>query len=131
MPTLQDTYIKMPFVPKKRIEKHRIAYTMLMRGDDFDVPTLLFYGAPFLLVKDTCQMIYKAMSGNVKNLYIDREHSCRFRNGKCYWRIAVTIVGLNTAFLALGEFVLMLVSCMQRLCYCKIRHYRTETFLNL
>lgn len=121
----------MPFVPKMRKEKHRIAYTMLMRGDDFDVPTLLFYGAPFLLVKDTCEMIYKAVSGNVKNLYIDREHSCRFRNGKCYWRIAVTIVGLNTAFLALKEFVLMLVSCMQRLCYCKIRHYRTETFLNL
>lgn len=131
MPTLQDTYIKMPFVPKKRIEKYRIAYTMLMRGDDFDVPTLLFYGAPFLLVKDTCEMIYKAMSGYVKNLYIDREHSCRFRNGKCYWRIAVTIVGLNTAFLALKDFLLMLVSCMQRLCYCKIRHYRTETFLNL
>ncbi len=131
MPTLQDTYIKMPFVPKKRMEKHRIAYTMLMRGDDFDVPTLLFYGAPFLLVKDTCEKIFKAMAENVKNLYIDREHSCRFKNGKCYWRIAVTIVGLNTAFLALKEFVLMLVSCMQRLCYCKIRHYRTETFLNL
>lgn len=121
----------MPFVPKMRKEKHRIAYTMLMRGDDFDVPTLLFYGAPFLLVKDTCEKIFKAMAGNVKNLYIDREHSCRFKNGKCYWRIAVTIVGLNTAFLALKEFVLMLVSCMQRLCYCKIRHYRTETFLNL
>lgn len=131
MPTLQDTYIKMPFVPKKRTEKHRIAYTMLMRGDNFDVPTLLFYGAPFLLVKDACQMIYKYISGNVKNLYIDREHSCRFRNGKCYWRIAVTIVGLNEHFFALEEFVWMLVSCMQRLCYCKIRHYRTETFLNL
>ena len=131
MPTLQDSYIKMPFVPKNRIEKHRIAYTMLMRGDNFDVPTLLFYGAPFLLVRDACQMIYKCMAGNVRNLYISREHSCRFRNGKCYWRIAVTIVGLNESFLALGEFVCMLVSCMKRLCYCKIRHYRTETFLNL
>lgn len=131
MPILQDTYIKMPFVPKKRMEKHRIAYTMLMRGDNFDVPTLLFYGAPFLLVKDACRLIYKYMSGNVKNLCIDREHSCRFRNGKCYWRIAVTIVGLNEPFLALEELVWMLVSCMQRLCYCKIRHYRTETFLNL
>ena len=122
MPTLQDTYIKMPFVPKKRMEKHRIAYTMLMRGDNFDVPTLLFYGAPFLLVKDACLLIYKYMSGNVKNLCIDREHSCRFRNGKCYWRIAVTIVGLNEPFLALEQLVWMLVSCMQRLCYCKIRH---------
>ena len=131
MPTLQDTYIKMPFVPKKRMEKHRIAYTMLMRGDDFDVPTLLFYGVPFLLAKDTCEKIFKAMAGNVKNLYIDREHSCRFKNGKCYWRIAVTIVGLNEPFLTLKEFVWMFVSCMQRLCYCKIRHYRTETFLNL
>ena len=131
MPILQDTYIKMPFVPKKRMEKHRIAYTMLMRGDNFDVPTLLFYGAPFSLVKDACQLIYKYMSGNVKNLCIDREHSCRFRNGKCYWRIAVTIVGLNEPFLVLEELVWMLVSYMQRLCYCKIRHYRTETFLNL
>ena len=131
MPTLQDSYIKMPSVSKNRMVKHRIAYTMLMRGDNFDVPTLLFYGAPFLLVRDACQMIFKCMSGNVKNLYIAREHSCRFRNGKCYWRIAVTIVGLNESFLALEEFVCMLVSCMKRLCYCKIRHYRTETFLNL
>ena len=78
MPILQDTYIKMPFVPKKSMEKHRIAYTMLMRGDNFDVPTLLFYGTPFLLVKDACQLIYIFMSGYVKNLCIDREHSCRF-----------------------------------------------------
>lgn len=131
MPNLQDSYIKRPFVPKNRMAKHRIAYTMLMRGDNFDVPTLLFYGAPFLLVRDVCQTVYKCMSGNVRNLYIAREHSCRFRNGKCYWRIAVTIVGLNEPFMALEEFVRMLVSCMQRLCHCKIRHYRTETFLNL
>lgn len=109
---------------------HRIAYTEMVRDYDSDNKVLLFY-APFALVKDVCQKIFTMMRGNVGNIIVRNEHSCRRRNGKCYWRVAVEIIGLNESFISFKEFVLMLISCMKKLANCTIRHFRTETFLNL
>lgn len=132
----------LPYVPKKRLKRerspfvsthnylHRIAYTETVRGLRDDIPTLLFH-APFALLKDTCQHLYKAMDGKVKDLRIRYDRSCRVRNGKCHRRVAVQIVGLDEHFISLREFTLMLVSHIERICNCTVRHYRLETFLNL
>lgn len=117
--------------PLKHCYRHRIAYTETMRGLQDDVPTLLFLGAPFPLLKETCQYLYKLMDGKVKNLTVSWEHSCRVRNGKHYWRIAVGIMGLDEQSLSLQEFTLLIVAYMKRVCHCTVRHFRTETFLNL
>lgn len=109
---------------------HRIAYTEITREDDPSIRTLLFH-APFDLLKDTCQKIYKMMDGKIKNIVLHREHSCRVRNSKCFWRVAVQINGLDEQFVSFKEFVLMLISCLKKTTSCHIRHYRTETFLNL
>ena len=85
----------------------RIAYTEIDREDDPAIRTLLFH-APFDLLKDTCQKIYKMMDGSIKNIVLQREHSCRIRNGKCYWRVAVQIIGLDEQFISFKEFVLIL-----------------------
>lgn len=101
-----------------------------MRGLNEEIPTLLFY-APFALIKDACQCIFKMMAGKVKDLRISHEHSCRRKNGKCYWRVAVQVIELDEQFISLREFALVLVHRMGRTCNCKVRHYRLETFLNL
>lgn len=138
MPSL----FNLPYIPRNRIVRknsnsisthaylHRIAYTETVSGLRDDAPTLLFH-APFALLKDACQYIHKAMGGKVKDLRISNEHSCRRRNGKCYWRVAVQIIGLDESFLSLQEFTLMLISYIKRICNCTVRHYRLETFLNL
>ena len=109
---------------------HRIAYTDVLRGNHFDERVLLFQ-APFALIQDACQFIFNIMNGNIQDMLINNEHSCRWRNGKCYWRVAVEIIGLNESFISFKEFVLMLINCMRNLANCTIRHFRTETFLNL
>jgi hypothetical protein len=109
---------------------HRIAYTEALRDDDCNLRVLLFH-APFVLVKDVCQKMFTMMRGNIGNILVKNEHSCRVRNGKCYWRVAVEIIGLNENIVSFTEFVLMMISCMRRTANCTIRHYRTETFLNL
>ena len=109
---------------------HRIAYTDVLRGNHFDERVLLFQ-APFALIQDACQFIFNIMNGNIQDMLINNEHSCRWRNGKCYWRVAVEIIGLNESFISFKEFVLMLTNCMRNLANCTIRHFRTETFLNL
>lgn len=126
----RDNKRKMPWLVKRE-NLHRIAYTEDMRGDKDNIPTLLFYGAPFVLLKDVCEPIYRMMDGKVRNLVIDHEHSCRWKNGKCYWRTMIRIYGLDEQFISLKEFIFLLIAKMKRICNCTVRHYRLETFVNL
>lgn len=138
-----NRHIFSPYIPNLKDRKkgqgrpiiheylHRIAYTETMRGNEDEIPTLLFYGAPFALLKDACCHIHKTMCGNVGDLKIKLEHSCRHMNGKCYWRYAVSVIDLNEHFLSFKEFTLLLIAHIRNICNCAIRHYRLETFLNL
>ena len=133
-----EGYLSLPYVPRRtRRTKptphpylHRIAYTETVRGLHDEIPTLLFH-APFALLKDACEYLYKMMADRMSNIRVIQEHSCRRKNGKCYWRVAVQIIGLDEQFMSLGEFTKMLVHRMTSICNCKVRHYRLETFLNL
>ena len=109
---------------------YRIAYTDVLRGNNYDERVLLFQ-APFALIQDACQFIYKIMNGNIRNMVIKNEHSGRWSNGKCYWRVAVRIIDLNERFISFSEFTTLLVSRITKICNCKVRRYRPETFLNL
>lgn len=138
-----NRHIFSPYIPNLRDRKkdkgrpiiheylHRIAYTETMRGNEDEIPTLLFYGAPFALLKDACCHIHKTMCGNVRDLKIKLEHSCRHKNGKCYWRYAVSVIDLNEHFISFKEFTLLLIAHIRNICNCAIRYYRLETFLNL
>ncbi len=117
--------------PLRRKYLHRIAYTGTTRGVNDDIPTLLFLGAPFELLRDVCRNIFKMMAGNVRDITINQEHSCRVKNGKQYWRMAVGVVGLNEQLISLPEFFTLIVSCIRRTANCAVRYYKTETFLNL
>ncbi len=109
---------------------HRIAYTEALRGDNYDERVLLFH-APFALIKDACSFIFRIMNGNIQDLIISNEHSCRRRNGKCYWRVAVRIIGINEQFISFREFTTLLIVHINKICNCKVRYYKLNTFINL
>nr|DAP41593.1 MAG TPA: hypothetical protein [Caudoviricetes sp.] len=108
---------------------HRIAYTETMRGIRDDIPTLLFY-APLALCNDAAQYIYDILKNHVEDIRVVPSHSCRVKNGTCYWRTEVQVIGLNTELLNFESFTRMLIHRMQVICNCKIRHLKLETFLN-
>ena len=110
---------------------HAIAYTETMRGIDDDIPTMLFIGAPWRLLQDVCTDLCKMMRGKLQDITLRYEHSCRVRNGKNYWRIAVGILGLDEGFISLREFESLIVAKMQRTANCTVKYYKTEPFLNL
>lgn len=138
-----NCHIFAPYVPNLKNRKkgrgrpfvhdylHRIAYTETMRGNEDEIQTILFYGAPFALLKDVCCHILKMMDGKVGDLKIKLEHSCRYKNGQCYWRYAVSVIDLDEYFISFKEFTLLLIVYIRSICNCSIRHYRLETFLNL
>lgn len=138
----RNGYLDYPYIPNRQHKSpagrptphrylHRIAYTEAMVGMNDDIPALLFYGAPFALLRDVCQHLFKIMNGRVSNIIIGHDHACRYKNGKCYWRVVVSIHGLDQQFISLKEFVLLVIARMKVICNCTIRHYRLETFINL
>ncbi len=117
--------------PLKYQYRHRIAYTETVCGLDDNIPSLLFLGAPFALLRDACKNIHKMMTGKVRDLIVTYEHSCRVKNGKHYWRNVVGIIGLDERFISVKEFITLFISYIQRLCNCTVRRYKLESFLNL
>lgn len=134
--------LSLPYVPN-RVNKrkmpwlvthnyvHRIAYAEDRRGINDDIPTLLFYGASFELLKDVCTSLFKMMNGKVKNLVIDSENACRWKNGKCYRRTMIMVHGLDEEFIGIKEFFALIVALIKKICNCTVRYYRLETFVNL
>lgn len=121
---------KMPWIVTHNYV-HRIAYAEDRRGINDDIPTLLFYGASFELLKDVCTSLFKMMNGKVKNLVIDSENACRWKNGKCYRRTMIMVHGLDEEFIGIKEFFVLIVALIKKICNCTVRYYRLETFVNL
>ena len=71
------------------------------------------------------------MNGKVKNLVIDRENACRWKNGKCYRRTMIMVHGLDEEFIGIKEFFVLIVALIKKICNCTVRYYRLETFVNL
>lgn len=130
----------MPYVPattsplshRKHPYRYHIAYTLQLRGDDAcQTPYIVLYGAPYELVRDACLDLYRNMNGKVHDLLLSREHSCRYRNGKCYWRIAVCIKDLDEKAITTEGFATLFAAYLRRLCNCTLRRYRVHDFINL
>lgn len=137
-----DGYLSLPYIPnrQRKLKKgrpsphayiHRIAYTETMRGVNDETPTLLFLGAPWCLLRDVCTSLVKMMTGKIGDITLQWERSCRVKNGKHTWRIAVGIINLDERFIGYSEFVKLLVSKILYVANCNVRHFRLETFLNL
>ena len=131
---LRRPYVALPSARATTLQKcyeRRIAYGVQMRGDNDDLPVLIYYGAPFQLLYDVMAFVGKCMGDGIKGYRIIHEHSCRWKNGKAYRRIAVEIHGLDEQFVTLSSLIAVINNHMQRICWCKIKEYPIKRLLNL
>lgn len=108
-----------------------IAYALQMRGDNDDIPTIIYYGVPFQLMYDVMKHMALCLQNQWKGYIIRNEHSCRYKNGKAYRRISVEIHGLNEYCISLPDVVMLINNYMQRICWCKIKEFSLTRLLNL
>ena len=78
----RNGYLDYPYIPNRQHKSpagrptphrylHRIAYTEAMVGMNDDIPALLFYGAPFALLRDVCQHLFKIYFGIYNRLLLN------------------------------------------------------------
>lgn len=138
MPSPKPLYLQYPdYIPPHpkthdtRSYERSIAFGLQMRGDNDEIPVLIYYGAPFQLLYDVMAYIGKCMGTMIKGYVINNEHSCRWKNGKAYRRVSVEIHGLNEQFISLPSLILIINNVMQRLCWCSIKELPLKRLLNL
>ena len=115
----------------KHCYERKIAYAVQMRGDDDDMPVIIYYGAPMALVRDVMQQMQRMTKGIVSHYVVRHEHSCRYKNGKAYRRIAVEVHGLNEQCMSLNDLTLVIGHYMQKVCWCTVKELPLRKLLNL
>lgn len=108
-----------------------IAYAVQMRGDLDDLPTIIYYGAPWHLLIDVMKYVSRCMGDALKGYVIKQEHSCRWKNGKAYRRMSIEIHGLDEQFMSLESLLMVIHNYMKRICWCKVKELPLKKLLNL
>ena len=133
-PWLEHPYVP-PEVRTHRNIKHnyerKIAYAVQMQGDDESLPVIIFYGAPAALIKDVISDICKMTRDVVSRYIMRREHSCRYKNGKAYRRIAVEVHGIDKQCMSISDLTLIIQHYIQKKCWCTVKELPLRKLLNL
>lgn len=132
----QSQILKLPYVSPdmsrrlSRSYERTIVFSTQVRDDDVP-PTIIYYGAPFSLLSDAMDYMARILKNMLEGYHITREHSCRYRNGKAYHRLALDIRGLNEDCVSFRDLILMLNHHMQEKCWCNIKELPLKRLLNL
>lgn len=130
--------IRRPYVgPMKKGGRHvhnyhrKIAYAVQMRGDNDDIPHVIYVGAPFALIRDVYAYLGKLITGNIEKLIVYHDHSCKYRNGKVYRRVVVEFYQIHEQEIFLETILLIAHQYMKRICNCSIIDKPLYRILNL
>lgn len=130
-----EVYDLVPIIPCgkhfKRDYHREVAWTIDYRGDNDDVPTLLFVGAGYTLIK----AIFIQMFGNKSYLFsgfrLYRDYYHYQRQGKAWVRIAIELRNYNFNMMPFEDLGLILANKIKQQCLCNIKFVKLAKFLNL
>lgn len=132
--------IRLPYVPpptrknKNKIKynyKRNIACGVQMRGDNGDIPTIIYCGAPMQLIADATDVLKQLLNGNIGDIIIHHEYACRYRIGKVFNRVTVTFVDYNQSLFSFDNLMLLLNKKISTICYCDITVMSLKKILNV
>lgn len=136
-----DVFDPVPLFPpadaKRRGRKpirdgHReIAWTIDYRGDNDDIPTLLFVGAGYTLIKKIFFRMFGKGSAVFNGFKLYRDYFHYQRQGKAWVRMAVELKNLNTDMLSLMDLGNIIERQIKQECLCEIKYVTLNKFLNI
>ena len=124
----------LPIIPPRSYhhDYHReIAWTIDYRGDDDDIPTLLYVGAGYTLVKKVFLLLFANPNILVDGIRLYHEHYIYQRQGKAWQRVAVELKNFKAGVTSLESLGSIISDMMRRACLCNVRYVQLDKFLNL
>lgn len=117
--------------PFNRDWHREIAYALDYTGDNDDVPTFLFSGNLYNLLKDVFSQLLGKGEWAFQGFRLYRTIAPKARNGKSSWRTVVELKGYRPDFLSLDELAVIIEFKIRHLCWCNIRKLKLNKFLNI
>lgn len=133
-----DVFDCVPYMPpqtkyhhKQKHDYHReIAWTVDYRGDNDDIPAILYVGAGYTLVKDVMFKIFGKTSVAFNGFKIYYDYFPFPRQQKACVRVAVEFYDLNDT-ITLQNLGLLLENVIRKECWCNIEFVKLNKLLNL
>lgn len=138
---LLDVFDPVPiFPPRKSVyvgarikhDYHReIAWSIDYRGVNDDIPTLLYVGAGYTLVKSVFMPMFGKSSLLFSGFKLYRDYYLYQRQKKAWVRIAIELRNFNTDMMSVEDLGNILQRKIQQMCLCNIKYVKLEKLLNL
>lgn len=136
-----EVYDVVPIFPATRKGKtgpdfthdyHReVAWTQDYRGDHDDVPTLIYTGAGYTLIKKVFRQLFEKNNGLLGGFKVYRDHYVYPRQGRAWCRVAVELKNLDTHMLSLDGLGILMEYVIKNECLCNIQYIKLDKFLNI
>lgn len=136
-----DVYDVVPIFPATRKgitgpdfihDYHReIAWSVDYRGDHDDVPTLVYTGAGYTLIKKVFLQLFYKYNGLIHGFSVYRETYVYPRHGRAWWRVAVELKDMDTQMMSLQSLGNLMEYVIKKTCLCNIQYVKLDKFLNL
>ena len=111
---------------------HReIAWSIDYRGDNDDLPTLLYVGAGYTLVKKVFLRMFGRHSVLFSGFRLYRDYYRYQRQRHAWVRIAVELRNFNDRVMSLQDFGELMARQFTQECLCNIKQLKLEKFLNV
>jgi len=116
---------------KDRRPHYLIAATVDYRGPDDDQLTFVFRGLTMSMLRKAFTYLVGQQNGIARQVIIIEEHDIIRRNGKGFWRLAVSVHDPNYQFASLDDMKLLISGVLTRLYSCTVRWFPIDKFLNI
>lgn len=127
---LRPTYPSHIHHPRLRDRHSEIAYTTTWRGDNDEIPTLLFAGAGYKLLKKVLTwFVQRKYMISGCSLYL--KYRPYQRVGKVSIHEVVELHGFDSHLCSLDDFCLMIEKRLLDECWCNVTRYSLNRFVNL
>ena len=134
-PSLPSVRDAVPVIPPSEGYVHdyhrEVAWTVDYRGDNDDIPTLLFVGAGYTLVKSIFLSMFALGSPLFSGFRLYQDSYIYQRQGKAWVRIAIELRNYHSERMHIEDLGQILACRIQSSCLCNIKFLKLDKFLNV
>lgn len=130
----------LPVIPPQREDdgwairrdfRRRIAWAKDMLGDEDNVPSMVFIGAGYTLIKSVMTHLRAALLRVMTGFRVYETFYPYQRQGRAWVRVAVELRGLNESIMTADDVMTIIIRNVEKTCWCSIRQVKIDTLLNM
>ena len=102
-----------------------------MLGDEDNVPSMVFIGAGYTLIKSVMTHLRAALLKVMTGFRVYETFYPYQRQGRAWVRVAVELRGINESVMTADDVMTIIIRNVEKTCWCSVRQVKIDTLLNM